>query len=296
MGPNERGPDTDVMKERLYHHQLAVIATMHQKEQVIGPVFSQILGLNSIPANIDTDQLGTFTAEVERKTSALTCARQKCELAISATNIPIAAANEGSFGPHPFIPCIASDHEILYFIDQERNLALHHTLVTTNTNYDRKVISNLSILNNFAKQVLFPSHALIVRPNNSNQVSKIYKGIQNRDALERIFLECCALSDDKQALVETDMRAHMNPTRMGVIKQLAYDFAKRLATPCPFCNHPGWSVVEKKAGLECAHCGSETDMIRSYIFGCSKCHNQQETKREDGMLRASAQYCSHCNP
>lgn len=29
---NERGPDTDVMKERLYHNQLAVIATMHKKE------------------------------------------------------------------------------------------------------------------------------------------------------------------------------------------------------------------------------------------------------------------------
>lgn len=294
MGSNER--QQDMVKESLYQNQLIVIATMHQKEQVIGPVFSELLGLKSVTANIDTDQLGTFTAEVERKTSALTCARHKCELAIAATNIPIAAANEGSFGPHPFIPCIASDHEILYFIDQERNLALHHTLVTTNTNYDRKVISNLSILNNFAKQVLFPSHALIVRPNKSTQVSKIYKGIQNRDALERIFLECCCLSDDGQSLVETDMRAHMNPTRMSVIKQLAYAFAKRLATPCPFCDHPGWSVVEKKSGLECATCGSETDMIRSYIFGCSKCHNQKETPREDGMLRASAQYCSHCNP
>ncbi|MCX6987523.1 MAG: hypothetical protein NT065_05145 [Chlamydiae bacterium] len=113
---------------------------------------------------------------------------------------------------------MASDHKILYFIDQERNLALHHTLVTTNTNYDRKVISDLSILNNFAKQVLFPSHVLIIRANKSNQIDKIYKGIQNRDALERVFLECCSLSDDGQALVETDMRAHMNPTRMGVIK------------------------------------------------------------------------------
>ncbi|NDB86223.1 MAG: hypothetical protein EB127_26530 [Alphaproteobacteria bacterium] len=96
------------MKEGLYHNQLAVIATMHQKEQVMRPVFSQLLGLKSIPANIDTDQLGTFTTEVERTTSALNCARRKCELAIAVTNIAIAAANQASFGPHPFIPCISS--------------------------------------------------------------------------------------------------------------------------------------------------------------------------------------------
>jgi hypothetical protein len=43
--------------------------------------------------------------------------------------------------------------------------------------------------------------------------------------LEDSFLKFCRLSEDGNALVETDMRAHMNPTRMEVIKELADSFA-----------------------------------------------------------------------
>ncbi len=54
---------------------------------------------------------------MERKDNTLTCVRKKCELALKESKFNIGAASEGSFEPHPFT---TSDHEILYFIDEER--------------------------------------------------------------------------------------------------------------------------------------------------------------------------------
>jgi hypothetical protein len=64
--------------------------------------------------------------------------------------------------------------------------------------------------------------------------------------LEDALLKRCRLSEDGNALVETNMRADMNPTRMQVIKEWADCFAKRLATTCPFCYNPGWESWIRK--------------------------------------------------
>lgn len=283
-------------KKHLYNDKTCVIATMHDKEKAIAPAFLNLLGLKMIKAKIDTDQLGTFTGEVERKGTPLTCVRQKCELAMKESKVTIGIASEGSFGPHPFIPFVACDHEILYFIDQERGFSLHQSLLSTKTNYCAEAFSDPRRLKTFCDQALFPSHCLIVRPNKFNKNNFIVKGIQTYDLLEEAFLKCCRLSEDGNALVETDMRAHMNPTRMEVIKELADSFAKRLATPCPLCYNPGWGVVDRQKGLECQMCGSETQMIKFEVFRCPKCLHKEMRPREDGLSLADPQYCGWCNP
>lgn len=279
-----------------YDNKAGVIATMHEKERVIAPPFLELLGLKLTRSTIDTDMLGTFTGEVERKGDALTCVRQKCCLALKENNIPIGIASEGSFGPHPFIPFLTCDHEFLYFIDQERDFVLHQSLLSTKTNHCSAAFSDYQQLQTFCNQALFPSHALIVRPHRSDKKNPIIKGIQTDEGLEEAFIKCCRLSDDGHALVETDMRAHMNPTRMEVIKELADAFAKRLATPCPVCYNPGWGKVSAQKGLECELCGSETDMIKCEVFGCPKCLHKENRPRPDGREQADPQYCGWCNP
>jgi len=283
-------------KKHSYTDKTCVIATMHEKEKVIAPPLLDLMGLKMIKTKIDTDQLGTFTGEVERKGHPLTCVRQKCELAMKESKMTIGIASEGSFGPHPFIPFIGCDHEILYFKDQERGFALHQSLLSTKTNHCAEAFSDPQRLKTFCDQVLFPSHGLIVRPNKSNKKTIIIKGIQTYDVLEDAFFKCCRLSDDGNALVETDMRAHMNPTRMEVIKELADSFAKRLATPCPSCYNPGWGLVDTQKGLECEMCGSETEMVKSEVFGCPKCLHKENRLRQDGLTLADPQYCGWCNP
>jgi len=279
-----------------YLGKSCLLATMHDKQKAISPSFSKILQLRIEVAQIDTDQLGTFTGEIERKGSALDCVRQKCELAMNKTGVDIGIASEGSFGPHPFIPFIASDHEILYFIDRDRGFHLYQSLLSSKTNHCMKAISDSKRLKEFADQVLFPSHGLIVRPNKCQTKAMIFKGIQTFDQLEEAFIKCWRASLDGLASVETDMRAHMNPTRMGVIKELADSFALRLATPCPLCYNPGWGIVGNKKGLECEMCGFETEMVRSEIFGCAKCDYKETRSRQDGLTQAEPQYCSCCNP
>ena len=72
-----------------------------------------------IELNLDTDQLGTFTGEVERKSDPITTARNKCVVAMELSNCDLAIASEGSFGPHPSISFIPADDEFLLFIDKK---------------------------------------------------------------------------------------------------------------------------------------------------------------------------------
>ncbi len=177
-----------------YMGKSCLLATMHDKQKAISPSFSNILQLQIEVAKIDTDQLGTFTGEIERKGSALDCVRQKCELAMNKTGVDIGIASEGSFGPHPFIPFIACDHEILYFIDRDRGFHLYQSLFSSKTNYYTEAISDSKRLKEFADQLLFPSHGLIVRPNKCQTKSMIFKGIQTLDKLEEAFIKCCRAS------------------------------------------------------------------------------------------------------
>ncbi len=284
------------LTDYVYKNQKAVMATKHEKEEMIAPAFMDLLGLRIVKANIDTDQLGTFSGEVDRQDSPLVCARKKCELAIKEYKVPLAISSEGSFGPHPFIPFITCDYEILYFIDKLRGFEIHESLISENTNYKKEAFSDYQQLKRFCEETIFPSHALIVKPNYSIDKSMTIKGIKTFDLLEESFKKCCKLSHDGKALVQTDMRANMNPTRMGVIRELADTLAHRLARTCPSCSNPGWGLVDTRKGLQCELCAHETDVVKSEIFGCPKCLFRQINPRRDGLVLAEARYCNLCNP
>lgn len=45
-----------------------LIATKHEKEKVIAPILARELGVKCfVVSNLDTDELGTFTGEIDRK-------------------------------------------------------------------------------------------------------------------------------------------------------------------------------------------------------------------------------------
>jgi hypothetical protein len=95
-----------------------VIATKHGKERLFGQPIKISLGLSiACPENIETDQLGTFTGEVERTATPGEAALRKARLGIAMTGMQLGLASEGSFGPHPALPFLAVDHELVVFID-----------------------------------------------------------------------------------------------------------------------------------------------------------------------------------
>ena len=86
----------------MFEGRTLIIATKHQKEKVIVPLFEKQFGARcKVSINFDTDTLGTFTGEIEREHDALTTLRNKCLMAMELNNCDLGVANEGSFGPHP---------------------------------------------------------------------------------------------------------------------------------------------------------------------------------------------------
>ena len=279
-----------------YHDQKIILTTKHDKARVIAPAFKHHLGANVMEFLFDTDSLGTFSGEVERKGDALDCVKHKCELGLLHENAIYGLASEGSFGPHPYIPFMACDREVLYFIDKQKQFSLHISSLSEKTNYQMKKISAKEELLDFAKLALFPTHALIIRPNVWRDKGILFKGIQSDAALDAAFIESCLHSDDHEAWVMTDMRAHVNPSRMSVIAKLAEDLAQRLARNCPACIMPGWGMVDVRQGLPCELCHQPTQLIKNEIWGCVKCAMKEELPRYDGKIYAEAKDCAYCNP
>jgi hypothetical protein len=90
-----------------YKNAKICLTTKHKKQEAIGPAFNKILGARLESIELDTDLLGTFSGEIERKKSGLDTARSKCELGMMETGYKYGLSSEGSFGPHPsifFIP------------------------------------------------------------------------------------------------------------------------------------------------------------------------------------------------
>ncbi len=277
-----------------YSDEICHLASMHQKEKAIAPPFAKFLGCKVIPGRINTDVFGTFTNEFERKFPPFICAKKKCFKVIDVEKGNLGIASEGSFAPHPSVPFVSADFELLFFTDLKLGFELTISKVSMNTNFDAKSIGSIEELSGFAKKTLFPSHALILRPNDTQDPHLISKGIQSFEKLCRIFQIYSEVSRDRMVRVETDMRAHMNPTRMKIIEELAYEMAQRLTTPCPSCQIPGWGIVNTIPGLPCKECQIPTHLVKLKIYGCCQCNHQEILENRPKL--ADPAFCPCCNP
>lgn len=285
---------------KFFENRVCRVATLHRKEEAIRPPFESILGLKTIDFRIDTDQFGTFSRVIERKLSPVFCAKEKCLTALKALPQECArdflVASEGSFGSHPLIPFARCGQEILYFMNSDLNYELVMSEIFLNINFFGGAFLNMREIEVILDDWKFPSHALVVRPNLWNRDSLLFNGVSSLAELESCFETCKKISSDSKVWIETDMRAHQNPTRMQTIGQLAEKLAHRLTSLCPACNTPGWGVVRQIPGLCCSECGCATDLIEFLEFGCCKCKYLEKKLRDDRKNFADPQFCPFCNP
>lgn len=291
-----------------YRGRRAVLATRHGKEQAIAGTMLAALGLAVDVADIDTDSLGTFTGEVERPGTMLDTAVAKARLGMRHAGARLGLASEGSYGPHPFAAFVPTGTELLVLVDDDHGLVIHQAHVCERTNFDHTTAQDARALAKYLERTGFPEHALVVQPNEPAvrpwrlrlasrcPSAPIYKAVRTHDELERAVAHCARISKDGSARVTTDMRAHLNPTRMAEIARLAQRLADRIATPCPQCAAPGFGTTEPKRGLPCAQCGTPTDLVRVEVRGCAACDYKEEVPRRDRMASASPTYCQWCNP
>ena len=280
-----------------YRKRIAALATKHAKECALAWPLSRGLGLSLlVPLSVDTDALGTFTGEIPREGSPAEVVRRKARLGMTAARLPLGLASEGSFGPHPIMPFLPTDFEVLVFVDDEEGFTVSEQVVTTDTNYAQERCANPAEALAFANRTQFPSHALIVRPAGNGDPALIRKGICDDEALRFAIRRVIDESPERIASVETDMRAHVNPTRMRVIRHLGARLTRRLRTFCPECGCPGFGIIGGEPGLPCTDCSEPTGMILREVHGCPRCEARCRLPRSDAIEVAPAQYCPACNP
>ncbi len=268
--------------------------TRHGKEKVIAPVFDATLGCQiSHVDEFDTDQLGSFTREIPRVGTQIDAARRKARLGMHLSGLSIGLASEGSFGSDPLLGMLPWNVEILLWIDDALGIEVLGRADGA-ANFAHRLAKEWSDVEAFAGQSGFPEHQLVVRPEHDGD-PRVRKGIANWQVLEAAFFEARALSENARVFVETDVRAHANPTRMLVIRRAAEDLAARLGSACPFCATPGFWVVERLAGLACADCAAPTQETIADVLGCVRCEHR-ETRQREGRLGADPAHCGYCNP
>ena len=210
------------------------------------------------------------------------------------TGADLGVASEGSFGFDPDMPFVPSNLELVLLVDTKNKLEIRGHHRSSDTNTASQYVHTVNEAITFAKNVGFPEHALIVRKS-QNDMHHIYKGIRTHEELAKRVSELLKKIFVKKVYLETDMRAHMNPTRMEKIKKTTEDLIQNIQSTCPECGTPGFVVVQIKSGLPCRICKSETESPLSSIRKCQKCNYQTEIPREDKTFEDPA-LCSVCNP
>ena len=271
-----------------------VIATMHAKEQVIAPILEKELGvICNVPSNFNTDYLGTFSGEIERKNDPIRTAIEKCRAAMALSNCDLGIASEGSFGNHPTLFFASADDEFLVLIDLKNKLEIVERNLSLKTNFASEEITNITDLKLFATKVQFPSHGIILK-DREQKPTKIYKNIRNWVDLENAFLEIT--TSQEQVYAETDMRALRNPTRMDVIKEATFKLVEKIKSTCPQCQNPGFEVVEIIRGLPCENCEKPTRGAKMHLYKCKKCTFAAEKEIPNIKNYEDPMYCDFCNP
>jgi hypothetical protein len=182
-----------------------LIATKHGKDQVLAPLLEEALGVSCFTyGGFDTDTLGTFSGEVARTLDPVSAAREKCLRAAKAAGCDLVMGSEGSLGPHPLMPFVACDEEILLFLDLKNNLEIMARELSAAANFAVSEVEDEQELERFARAAGFPEHALIdeempvvVVATNSAHYEKVISNIQEVKARKGKIIAVVTEGDTK---------------------------------------------------------------------------------------------------
>jgi hypothetical protein len=181
----------------------------------------------------------------------------------------------------------------LMFKDQKNDLEILAREVRTDTNYGSAEVQSEEELFAFAERSLFPTHALILSDACDNAKAFV-KGIATQEELLKVFHELKHKA--KTVLVQTDMRALYNPTRMKTIEKACHKLMKNIKSSCPGCVTPGYNVSDVLSGLPCSLCGRPTKSTLAHQYVCKKCGYKELRYYPNLKLQEEPTFCDYCNP
>ncbi len=277
-----------------YSGETVFFATKHSKEKVLDPLLSQV-GLNCVRVDVDTDLFGTFSGEVERAGTVRETLRLKTSAAaMLQPNARFLLASEGSFGPHPLIGFIQSDHEALLLVDQKLKTEIYVEEISTETNHAEIEFGPRDDLHAFLEKIGFPSHGVIVKPKGNS--SLVFKDCRTMHAIGQAIIDSFMASLEVKVILSTDMRANFNPTRMKIIEKAGVKLIQTICSLCPDCKTPGFAISKGVPGLRCEVCSEPSRITKDVVWSCVKCSYSEQKERPDGLRSITAAECEFCNP
>ena len=277
----------------VYFNQRVSLLTQHGKELVIGPELLASSGVKIIhTTGYDTDRLGTFTRETPRPGTQLEAARKKARLGMQLTNLTTGVASEGAFSNDPHTGILPWNYELVVFLDDMRGIEIvgHYGGGAQSA---IKSISDLDQIDEFLEIAKFPSHQLVVRPDDE-RYPECRKGIKDIRSLHEAIRWAKQKSKQGKIVLENDLRAHANPTRMANILKATQDLSRKLSSLCPQCQVPGFWITEFKKGLPCLECATPTHLPTTEVWVCNQCNFKNEVELDEKFAEPSK--CPQCNP
>lgn len=267
------------------------VVTMHGKMQVIETALA-VCGLRFLGSpSVDTDRFGTFTREIARAGTQYDALLIKAHAGLDRVpDADFAVASEGTFGPHPHLPFLAGGFEMVALLERRTGKAIIGRHLSSNTNFMQSEARCWHEVEVFAARVGFPGHAVVVMQSREGPV--IAKGVIDPTLLKSICHDLIASSGS--VWLESDMRAHLNPTRMRAIGAAAEDLLRRLQARCPHCRYPNW-IPRLRGGRPCQSCGGPTSEAWTAEFLCEECGYCVEDRIDSERFGAPA-HCANCNP
>ena len=267
-------------------NRLALL-TQHDKARAIGPALERAGFAVVTVKDFDTDTLGTFTGETARQGNQLDAATMKARKACELSGERYGLGSEGSFGPDPYAGVMSWALELLVWWDAEEGRAVQALEQGAATNYAQRRVSSWEEAQVFAQEAQFPSHNIIAGEPGEAHFSK---DIADSLELQARVNEGLATGP---VWLETDMRAHRNPTRMAMIALCAHRLSDLLKRPCPGCARRGFGLASAIAGAVCSQCGLPTLAMRAKRIQCGVCDLSLE---EVVRVTVPPSQCEHCNP
>jgi hypothetical protein len=274
----------------------ALLATKHKKEKVIAPILEKEFGVKVVvPLDFDTDNFGTFTRDIKRKANQVDTARKKALSVLEKYGGDLAIASEGSFAPDPEQPFLQCNLELVLIIDRKNNLEIKGYHRSSGFFASGRYVSNVKEAMAFAESCGFPGHGVVIRLG-ENKKNLILKDIESKTDLSKAVEKMLARPFVHRIFIETDMRAHRNPTRMQNIAKATEDLVRNIRSLCPVCSRPGFVPTDSVSGLLCEICQQPTSAPFEMIFTCGGCGHSEKRPINQGKKFADPGFCDYCNP
>lgn len=268
----------------------ALLVTKHGKQHLLAPVFG-VNGWNLEVAWADTDVLGTFSGDVPRRHSPLETVRRKAILGVGLGDAPWVVASEGTI--RSAWPGLVYDVELVVLASRDsRTLVVGRAVGYGIRAVKFKVDSTTTeeeIIRRCADADLPRHHLLVAAPDHRDAAIGALARVDDvLDACHRLVRPQGTL------IVQTDLRAHLCPSRQPVIIDAAKDLMNRMSQECPRCNAAGFGETDLIPGRSCADCGSPTQAAIAQRWVCPTCGFDED--RPIKGESASPSHCSWCNP